>query len=66
MLKILNYILAIIITLIMLLLIEISTPLGSLIFEFQKYTIQGWIFQILFISITIGIGIELGNWINNH
>jgi hypothetical protein len=61
-----NYILSIILSLTILVIIEIFTPIGSLIFEFKEYTTTAWSFQILFISIAIAIGIEIGTWINNR
>lgn len=42
-----------------------STPIGSLIFEFEQYTKSAWIIQIILVLITIGIGLEIGQWVNN-
>jgi hypothetical protein len=46
--------------------IEMSTPIGSFIFEFKEYALEDWILQTLATLITISIGFEIGHWINNR
>jgi hypothetical protein len=64
--KVINYILSITLSILLLLFIEMRTPVGSFIFEFKEYTLTTWILQSMALLISIGLDIELGQWINNH
>jgi len=63
--RIINYIAATSLGLTLLFIIEWITLGGKAIINFEKYTLIGWVFQIMLISFTIAISIEIIDSFNN-